>query len=209
VLAVDFDVPLLEVPAPRSDEEHSDVVFQHVPLVPRVERDRALDGVGQVPLAAEDVLPRRRVRILEVGHVHPSTRVEGVDHHLPVAGGTGDLDATVLEVRRDRGDAPVALTDGARRLEEVGELAGSDALLALGAGEQELLPSAGELALERHDEVERLGCENARLVARVDGRVRGRAHAAGAPSNCASSVEPLSASVELSPPVTASSTASK
>ena len=209
VLAVDLDVALLQVPAARADEEHGDLVVQRVALLALLERDRPLDRVREVLLAADDVLPRRRVRVLEVGHVDPRARVERVDDHLAVAGRAGDLDAAVLEIGRDGRDAPVALANRARRLEEVGELARRDPLLALGSREQQLLAPPGELALERDDEVERLGREDARLVGRGDGRGRDGAHATGAASNWASSVEPLSASVELSPPVTASSTASK
>ena len=102
-----------------------------------------------------------------------------------------------------------SVADRARRLEEVRELARSDPLLALRPREQELLPPTGELALQRDDEVERLRSEDARLVGCVDDGARDGAQRYTAASNCASSVEPLSASVELSPPVTASSTASK
>ncbi len=147
MLAVDLDVALLQVPASRADEEHGDLVVQRVALLALLERDRPLDRVREVLLAADDVLPRRRVRILEVGHVDARARVERVDDHLPVAGRPGDLDAPVLEIGRCRRDPPVALTNRARRLEEVGELAGLDPLLPLGAREQKLLASTGELAL--------------------------------------------------------------
>ena len=123
--------------------------------------------------------------------------------------GPGDLDATILKVGRHRRDTPLALAHRARRLEEVGELASLDPLLALGTCEEQLLTPVAELTLERHDEVERLGGEDARLVGRGYDSVGRRAHAMRAASNWASSVEPLSARVELSPPVTASSTASK
>jgi len=64
---------------------------------------------------------------------------------------------------------------------------------------------------ETLDELERRGREHARGVRRARGGVRrgDPAHRAGAASNWASSVEPFSASVELWPPVIASSTASK
>jgi hypothetical protein len=209
VLAVDDDVPLLQVPAARPHEEGRDLVVQRVPLVALLERDRPLDRVGEVLLAADDVLPGRRVRVLEVGHVHARARVERVDHHLPVARGPGDLDPAVLQVGRDGRDPPLALANPARGLEEVGQLARLDPLLPSRAGAQELLAPAVELAVQRDDEVERLGREDTRLVGRGDGDGLGDAHGTGAASNCASSVEPLSASVELSPPLTASRTASK
>ena len=59
MLAVDLDVALLQVPAARADEQHGDLVVQRVALLSRLERDRALDRVGEVLLAADDVLPGR------------------------------------------------------------------------------------------------------------------------------------------------------
>ena len=132
-----------------------------------------------------------------------------VDDHLAVAGRAGDLDAAILEIRRNGRHAPLALAHGARGVEEVGKLTGLDPLLPLRPSEEQLLAASRELALERDDEVERLRGEDARLVGRGDRGIGHRAHATRASSNWASSVEPLSASVELSPPVTASSTASK
>ena len=111
VLAVDLDVALLQVPAARTDEEHGDLVVQRVALLALLERDRPLDRVREVLLAADDVLPGRRVRVLEVGHVDPSAGVEGVDDHLPIARRAGDLDAAVLEVGRDGRDTPVAFAN--------------------------------------------------------------------------------------------------
>jgi hypothetical protein len=87
-------------------------------------RDRALDRVREVELAAEDVLPGRGVCVLEVGHVDPGARVERVDDHLPVACRPGDLDSPVLQVGRRGRNFPVALADRARLLQEVRKLAG-------------------------------------------------------------------------------------
>ena len=200
---------LLQVPAARTHEKHRDLVVQRIALLALLERDRALDRVGEVLLAADDVRPGRRVRVLEVRHVDARTRVERVDDHLAIAGRAGDLDTAVLKVGRHWRHSPVAFADRARRLEEVGQLPSLYLLLARGAGAEQLLAPVSELALERDDEVERLRGEDASLVGRGDGRVGRRAHEAGVASNCASSVEPLSASVEDSPPVTASRTASK
>ena len=111
VLAVDFDVALLKMPAARTDEEHGDLVVQRVALLALLERDRPLDRIRQVLLAADDVLPGRRVRVLEVRHVDPSAGVEGVDDHLAIARGAGDLDAAVLEIGRDGRDTPVAFAN--------------------------------------------------------------------------------------------------
>ena len=132
--------------------------------------------------------------------------------HLPVAGWPRDLDSPVLEIRRHGRDLPVALSYGARLLEEVRELARRDPLLTLRPRLEQLEAPAAELPLERLDEVERLRRQNPGLVRAVENDARaqcGGAHAVILDSNCASSVEPLSASVELSPPVIASSTESK
>ena len=73
----------------------------------RVERDRPLERIGEVPLALDAVLPGRRVRVLEVGHEDLRARVERVDHHLPVDR-AGDLDAPVGDLVGERRDPPVA-----------------------------------------------------------------------------------------------------
>ena len=102
---------LLEVPSSGADEQDGDVVVELV-LLARLgvlERDLAPDGVAQVDLAVEQVEPRRRGRVLKVGHVRLGARVEGatasaggiedvdaLDHHLAVDG-AGDLDAAVAE----------------------------------------------------------------------------------------------------------------
>ena len=114
--------------------------------------------------------------------------------------GPGDLDAAVLQIRRRRTHAPVGFPHLFRLLEEVRPLARVEASLPLGAGGEQLEPLAAELAVEALDERER-------LLRQDVSRLEQPAHAAGA--NCASSVEPSSARVELSPPVTASSTPSK
>ncbi len=154
---VHLQVLLGEVPAARPDEEHRDLVLQRVALLARLDGDRPLDRIGQVELAPEDVLPGRRVRVLEVGHVDLRAGVERVDHHLPVACGPGDLDSPVLQVGGYGSYLPVAFTDRAGALEEVRQLARGDPLLALGTGLEQLEPPAAELALERLDEIERLG----------------------------------------------------
>ncbi len=211
-LGVHLHVLLGEMPAAGANEQHRDLVLQRIALLTRLHGDRPLDGVREVQLAAEDVLPRRRVRILEVGHVDLRAGVERVDHHLAVARRAGDLDPPILQIGRSGCDLPVALPHGAGLLEEVGQLARRDPLLALGSSLEQLEPPATELALERVDEIERLGCQHPGLVRAVENDARAHcrcAHAGSLDSNCASSVDPLSANVELSPPVIASSTESK
>ena len=173
VLAVDLDVTLLQMPTARPDEENGDLVVQLVPLLALLKRDRPLDRVREVLLTADDVLPRGRVRVLEVGHVDACAGIEGVDDHLAVPGRAGDLDPAILKIRRSGRHAPLAVAHGARGVEEVGKLAALDALLALGTSTEELLSAASELALERNDELERLRREDAGLVGRRDDGVCG------------------------------------
>ena len=107
-LAVDEGVPLGQVPAARPDQERRDLVVQPVRLVRRLERDLAAHGVGDVPLALDDVLPLRRAGVLVVGHEDAGARVERVDHHLPVDR-AGDLAAAVAEIGRRLGHAPLGV----------------------------------------------------------------------------------------------------
>ena len=79
----------------------------------RRERQAELDGVDQVRLADDTVLPGRRVGVLEVGHEDPGARVERVDHHLPV-GRPGDLDSAVREVGRGRRHPQASIPTQAR-----------------------------------------------------------------------------------------------
>ena len=139
--AVDLEVPLLQVPAARPHEQGRRLLVQAVLLLAGVELDRAVERVRQVDLALDAVLPGRRVRVLEVGHEHLRARVERVDHHLPVDR-AGDLDAAVLQLGRDRRDAPVALADLLRLGEEVGQLAVAQPL-------RPLVPRVEQLAAPR------------------------------------------------------------
>ena len=110
-------------------------------------------------LPVDDVRPRRRVRVLEVGHEDARAGVERVDHHLPVDR-AGDLDAALAQVRRRLGHAPVAVADLARLGQEVGQLAGASRCPALGARGEQLAPPRAELALQQGDELERFGRED-------------------------------------------------
>ena len=112
-LAVDAHVLLDQVPAARAHEQRRDLVAELV-LAPVVagELDRALDRVGQVDLALDDVGPRRRQRVLEVGHEPARARVQRVDDHLAVDR-AGDLHAPVLQGGR-RGARPASRPRGSR-----------------------------------------------------------------------------------------------
>ena len=178
-LAVDERVALRQVPAAGPDQERRDLLVQPVCLVGRLERDVAVYGVGDVSLPLDDVFPLRRARVLVVGHEDAGTRVERVDHHLPVDRAR-DLATPVLQVGRRGRDAPVPLANSARLCEERRIRAGVELALSLPTALEQLEAGRVELAMEALDERERLPRQDV------------------AQANCASSDEPLSASVELS-----------
>ena len=159
--AVDAHVLLDQVPAAGAHEQRGDVVAQLV-VAPVVagELDRALDRVDEVDLALDDVGPRRRQRVLEVGHEPARAGVQRVDDHLAVDR-AGDLDAAVLQVGRRGGHAPVALADLPRLGQEVERLAGGDARAALGARVEQLAPARLEALVQPAEEGERLVGEHA------------------------------------------------
>ncbi len=69
-LAVDQHVALFEVPAAGADEEDGGVVDELVALFGGgvFERDGAADGVAEVELAVEEIVPGGGGGVLEVGH---------------------------------------------------------------------------------------------------------------------------------------------
>ncbi len=154
-----------EVPAARADEEHGGVFDERVVLVRGgvVEGDGAADGVDEIELAVEQVLPGGRGGVFEVGHEDACAGVERVDDHLAVDG-AGDLDAAVLQVGGDGRDGPGGFADLACRGEKVGAHAGVKLLLTGDARGEKLLAARVELALECDNEGEGFGGEDARVA---------------------------------------------
>src|SRR5215467_10412227 len=74
------------------------------------EGDRTAYRIDQIDLSFNQVLPGRRVGVLEIGHEDIGAAVQRIDYHLAV-GGAGDLDAAVPKVLRDRRYPPVAVAD--------------------------------------------------------------------------------------------------
>src|SRR5207244_10778564 len=128
------------------------------PAIRGLVRDGAGDGIPEVALALDDVVPRGGQGVLEVAHEHPCTRVQGVDHHLAL-GGAGDLDPAVEQVLGDVADLPVSGPDAAGGRVEVGPLAGVQRMLALGPRAQQAPALLAELSLKVRDEGERLVAE--------------------------------------------------
>ena len=109
-LAVDQHVLFIEVPAARTHDQGGDLVVELVGLAVLLERNRAAHGVAHIDLAGDLVVPVRRVRIFEVGHVAVGAGVEGVDDHLALDR-TGDFHAAAFQRLRNRRDLPVAVAD--------------------------------------------------------------------------------------------------
>ena len=154
-LAVDQQVALVEVPAARPDHQRRRVGLDRIELAARRvgEVDAAVPQIEQVGLALDHVGESRRGRVLEIGHEHLGARVERVDDHLAVDR-AGDLDPPVEEVGGDRRDLPAAFADRARLDQEVGQLAGVEALLPLGAPGEQLLAARVEAAMQVGEEGE-------------------------------------------------------
>ena len=78
-----------------------------------VEGQGAGDGVTQRELTLDQVRPRRRRAVFEVGHEDVGAAVERVDHHLAIHG-SRDLHTTTPQGLWHRGDAPVSRADRGR-----------------------------------------------------------------------------------------------
>ena len=195
-LAVDEGMALRKVPAARPDQERRDLLVEAVRLVRRLERDLAAHGVGDVALALDDVLPLRRAGVLVIGHEDTGAGVERVDHHLAVDR-AGDLTAPVAEVGRRLGHAPLGIADVLRVGPEARQAPRVELALPLAPPLEQLAAPGIQLAVQARDEVERLARKDFLVGRGKDLHVGEHAHA-GSFVNCASSVEPLSASVSLS-----------
>src|SRR5438046_974886 len=153
-------MPLHQVPASWPHDERRDLVVQLVlAAVGVLEQDLPLDRVDQIPLTLDHVRPRRRVRILEVGHVDRGARVQCVDDHFPI-GRSSDLDLADTEILRHVGDAPILLSSVGGPLEEVERPAAAQLLGDLGAPREPLDASGFDLAMQPSEQVERLGREH-------------------------------------------------
>ena len=160
--AVDQDVLLRQVPAARADDQGREVLPQRVaaPAAGVVEVDGAGVGVAQVDLALEQVRPRRRGGVLEVGHEHAGAGIERVDDHLAVHG-AGDLHPAVAEVAGNGRDRPVAVPDARGGGEKIGPRAGVERRLPVDPRAQELAARRIERPVQAGHEAERLRRQDA------------------------------------------------
>ena len=171
-LTVHQQMVLLQMPAAGPHDDRGPVHQLHAPervllALGRGEVDLTADGVLEVHLSGEHVLPGRCGGVLEVGQPALGAGVQSVDRHLPVHG-AGDLHAAVLQSRGQRGHPPrVVLTDGAGLGQEPGGPALGDPAADLPACLQQL-PAAGvEAAVQHGQEVEGLRREDLLLTGQV------------------------------------------
>ena len=121
--------------------------------------DGAADGVAQIDLAFEQVVPERRAGVFEVGHEDFGAGVEGVDDHLAIDG-AGDFDAAIHEVGGQRGNGPCGFANVFCVGEEVRLFAGVNALLPLMTRGKQCFAARVEGALQIDNEGHGLGGEN-------------------------------------------------
>ena len=162
-LAVDQNMFLGQVPASRTHEEDGGLFVQPVGLAFRRRVvDPAADRIAQIDVALEVVVPLRRVRVLEVGHEHARAGVERIDDHLAVDR-SGDLDAAIHDVGRDRCAGPVAFADRTRLGEEIRQGSRVEFSLAPRPACQQFRASATECALQLGRERDGFGCQDLRI----------------------------------------------
>ena len=166
--AVDLEVLLDEMPATWAHDHRvaPASAFSVALALGTREVDLPPHCVREVHLARDHVLPRGRVRVLEVRHVHRRAGVERVDHHLPV-GRPGDLDLAHLEIGRRRRHAPRAVADRAGLREEVEQTARAQLGLSCRARREQLFAGRLERARQVGDELDRLRRED--LAGSLDG----------------------------------------
>ncbi len=150
-------VLLVQMPAARPHHQCGRPRRERVALpLGAGELDGAAHRVPEVQLPLEVVAPGRGVRVFEIRHVDPRTRIQRVDDHLAVHG-TRDLDPAVRQVRGDRRDRPRGFAHRARLAQEVGKPTGVEAPLPLHATRKQLLAAPRARPRQRREKAARLG----------------------------------------------------
>ena len=158
--AVNLDMFLHQVPTPRAHDQSGDGIVEAVLFAfGTLEPDGAVNGIAQVDLALDGILPGGTVAVLEIGHVGVRPRIEGVDHHLAVHR-SGDLHPPVAEIGGHRRHFPVAFPDVTGLLQEIGQRARIDLRLDPIAAFQQFPPPSIETPGQGLHEGQRLGGHN-------------------------------------------------
>ena len=142
------------MPAAYPEHEQGVLLLDLIVLAVGIsEFEATLVVIVDVLLAFQGLAPGWGVCILKIRHEDFGAGIERVDHHFAIHG-SGDLDSSVLHLRRDGGDAPVAIAHCYGIGEEVEALAASvDGGLALLAAAQELKPTRVEARVQFAEEV--------------------------------------------------------
>ena len=148
------------MPSAGPDQKRRDLSVQPVFFALRT---RVLDctahRIAEIHLTLDHVLPRRRVRIFEIGHERLSAGVQCVDHHLAVRR-PGDFNTPVDQVGGDGSDGPGVLSDPRVLLREVERLAAIDPRLAFHSPAQQVQAGGIESSMEVGDEIQRFRRED-------------------------------------------------
>jgi hypothetical protein len=160
--AVYDHVALVEVPPTRPDDERRRLARERVVLaVGSAQLDRLLDGVDDIHLPVEDVVPGGRGRILEIRHEHVGAGVESVDGHLSF-GGSGYLHPAIDEAGSGIGDTPLRISNLRGGREKIGLLACVQTGLTSRARVEQLGAPGTKRAFEVGHEPDRLGRQDLR-----------------------------------------------
>ena len=154
---IHLEVAFHQVPAAGADQQHGSLFIQAIDLTFGAgEADFAANGIAHIALSIDHVFAGGRTRILEIGHKHGGTRVQGVDDHLAV-GGAGDFGAAILQIGRDGRDGPFRLPDVSGFGQKVGKCTGVDGSLPDLSGFEQFQASHVEAAVQFGEEILRLG----------------------------------------------------
>ena len=159
-LSIDQHVLFIQMPTTRAGNQHSGVLVQAVVLAVLLQADRAQIGIAQIDLAIDHVFPGRAVGILKVSHEGGCTAVESIDDHLAI-GRSGDLNPSVLQIRRLRADRPVSFTQGLGLGQKIRQQAAIELTLTHRSRRQQALPARLEGAMQIGHQRERLMAEDA------------------------------------------------
>ncbi len=103
----------------HSCDQHRRIRIQAIHFAVGVgELDGAPIRVAQIDLPLDDVRPRRRKRVFEIGHEHAHICVQRVDDHLAIDG-TGDLHTSIEKIIGDAGNLPITVANRPRLREKV------------------------------------------------------------------------------------------
>src|SRR5271170_2021534 len=168
-LAVDEQVPLIEMPAAGAHHQSGGLLAEDVSLAGRRLReiDRPGPTVPEVRLALDHVGEEGRFRVLEIRHEDLRAGIERIDDHFAIDR-AGDLDAAVQQIGRNRRDLPVGFPNGAGFGQKIRRLARVEQFLPFGAARERREPPRVETTMQLGEEGQGVGGQDF-IVARPGG----------------------------------------